>query len=47
LTLAAAGTAGAIAYVAVLVGLRADELSQLRDAVRRRRPTADPSTVGP
>lgn len=46
-TLAAAGTAGAIAYVAVLVGLRADELSQLRDAVRRRRPTADPSTVGP
>jgi putative peptidoglycan lipid II flippase len=46
-TLAAAGAAGAIAYVAVLVGLRADELSQLRDAVRRRRPTADPSTVGP
>jgi putative peptidoglycan lipid II flippase len=45
--LAAAGLAGLGVYVAVLVGLRADEVTELRDALRRRRPTEAPSAVGP
>ncbi|MBV8952118.1 MAG: murein biosynthesis integral membrane protein MurJ [Actinobacteria bacterium] len=47
LALAAAGVAGAGAYVAVLVGLHADEVTELRNALRRSRPAGSPSTVRP
>jgi putative peptidoglycan lipid II flippase len=45
--LVAAGVTGVGAYIAVLVGLRAEEVTELRHALRRRRPTEAPSTVGP
>jgi putative peptidoglycan lipid II flippase len=44
--LAAAGFAGLATYVGVLVALRADEVTELRDALRRRRPTEAASAVG-
>jgi putative peptidoglycan lipid II flippase len=44
--LLAAGIAGVGAYVLVLVALRAHEVAELRHALRRRRPTETPSTVG-
>lgn len=47
LALFAAGVAGVGVYGAVLVGLHADEVTELRDALRRRRPAETPSAVGP
>lgn len=45
--LCGAGFAGVAVYVAALAGLRADEVTELRDALRRRRPAEAPSTVRP
>lgn len=43
----AAGIAGVVVYVAVLAGLRADEVTELRHALRRRRPAEAASVVRP